>query len=133
MHSTCIPNISREKNCLSLESLLKSLEFLFWIKYASGYFIKINLVFLSSDFGPQRAALDLASEWMPHNVELCPHRVATGDRIGGRAAVGGQSEGDCLAPYVHGGRLPAGHAGPPTERSRETRRLCKGEVRAQGP
>ena len=121
MQSTCIPDISREKNCLNLESLLKSFEFLFWIKYASWYLNKVNFVFLSSDFGPQRAALDFASEWMSHHVELRPHRVVTGDRIGGRAAVGGQSAGDRLAPYVHGGRLPAGHAGPPTERSRETR------------
>ena len=97
------------------------------------YFVKINLVFLSSDFGPQRAALDLASEWMSHHVELRPHRIVTGDRIGGRAAVGGQSADHHLAPYVHGGRLSAGHVGPPAERSRETRREGKGEALAQGP
>ena len=91
------------EKCLNLESLLKSLEFLFLIKYASWYSNKVNLVFLSSDFGPQRAALDLASEWMSHHVELRPHRIVTGDRIGGRAAVGGQSADDRLAPYVHGG------------------------------
>ena len=61
----------------------------------------IHDLFFYSDIGPQRAALDIASELMSHNVELCPHSTVESDWPRGWTSVGGQSTSHCLVPDVH--------------------------------